>query len=411
MKHYYLDLDLIRLATEDGAVHLDKQFILIDTFDEMTEGVQAGSFFVNHPVKLSFTVVIFCISGWMKFQISLQNYVLNPNDILIVQEGTIGEYRGMSEDAKIVVIALGNEYFQMTNQFGANTPFKQWLYTSPICHLKPEDIQEAMTVYGLMKQKITEKDIKGENMSKRICKFISCVLVATFFMSFCAVSAFAAGNNYDLNGDGKVSVSDVTALQIRLSGDMSNWNDEYEKRADVNGDGYLNINDVTALQNILMNAASGGTSSGANAANSFLIKLPSNKIDSSYHGRAYKLTDKERAYIEKIVMGEFGTSYAGSVFIAQCIRDALVYGYCKDPMDLRKSSANGGMGYDGYKENVNDNVKNAVSYVFDNGGNAVQHRILVMCTSEYYYGYPNNWHSTQNFITQYENILFFDYWN
>ena len=32
MKHYYLDLDLIRLATEDGAVHLDKQFILIDTF-------------------------------------------------------------------------------------------------------------------------------------------------------------------------------------------------------------------------------------------------------------------------------------------------------------------------------------------------------------------------------------------
>lgn len=158
MKHYYLDLDLIRLATEDGAVHLDKQFILIDTFDEMTEGVQAGSFFVNHPVKLSFTVVIFCISGWMKFQISLQNYVLNPNDILIVQEGTIGEYRGMSEDAKIVVIALGNEYFQMTNQFGANTPFKQWLYTSPICHLKPKDIQEAMTVYGLMKQKITEKD-------------------------------------------------------------------------------------------------------------------------------------------------------------------------------------------------------------------------------------------------------------
>lgn len=32
-------------------------------------------------------------------------------------------------------------------------------------------------------------------------------------------------------------------------------------------------------------------------------------------------------------------------------------------MDLRKSSANGGMGYDGYRENVNANAKNAVSYV------------------------------------------------
>ena len=248
-------------------------------------------------------------------------------------------------------------------------------------------------------------------MNKKISKFVSCVLAVTLFMSLLTVTAFAAESNYDLNGDGKVSVSDVTALQLRLSGNRSNWTDAYEKRADINGDGKININDVTALQNILMNASSGGTSSGASAANSFLIKLPSNKIDSSYKGRTYKLSDKERAYIEKIVMGEFGTSYAGSVFIAQCIRDALVYGYCKNPMDLRKSSANGGMGYDGYRENVNANAKNAVSYVFDNGGNAVQHRILVMCTDEYYNAYPNNWHSTQNYITKYENVLFFDSWN
>ena len=174
-------------------------------------------------------------------------------------------------------------------------------------------------------------------MNKKISKFVSCVLAVTLFMSLLTVTAFAAESKYDLNGDGKVSISDVTALQLRLSGNRSNWTDVYEKRADINGDGKIDINDVTALQNILMNASSGGTSSGASAANSFLIKLPSNKIDSSYQGRTYKLSDKERAYIEKIVMGEFGTSYAGSVFIAQCIRDALVYGYCKNPMDLRKS--------------------------------------------------------------------------
>lgn len=61
----------------------------------------------------------------------------------------------------------------------------------------------------------------------------------------------------------------VTALQLRLSGNRSNWTDAYEKRADINGDGKIDINDVTALQNILMNASSGGTSSGASAANSF----------------------------------------------------------------------------------------------------------------------------------------------
>ena len=109
-------------------------------------------------------------------------------------------------------------------------------------------------------------------MNKKISKFISCVLAVTLFMSLLTVTAFAAESNYDLNGDGKVSVSDVTALQLRISGNRSNWTDAYEKRADINGDGKIDINDVTALQNILMNASSGGTSSGASAANSFTVK-------------------------------------------------------------------------------------------------------------------------------------------
>ena len=55
-------------------------------------------------------------------------------------------------------------------------------------------------------------------MNKKISKFVSCVLAVTLFMSLLTVTAFAAESNYDLNGDGKVSISDVTALQLRLSG-------------------------------------------------------------------------------------------------------------------------------------------------------------------------------------------------
>ena len=85
-------------------------------------------------------------------------------------------------------------------------------------------------------------------MNKKISKFVSCVLAVTLFMSLLTVTAFAAESNYDLNGDGKVSISDVTALQLRLSGNRSNWTDAYEKRADINGDGKININDVTSLE-------------------------------------------------------------------------------------------------------------------------------------------------------------------
>ncbi|MGV8135007.1 MAG: helix-turn-helix domain-containing protein [Mangrovibacterium sp.] len=158
MRNAYWDLDLIRLSEESEAVHLDKQLILIDNFDEVSGQEDTDMLFVNHPVKLSFTIVIFCLAGRIRFQISLQDFELYPNDVLVVQEETIGEYRGMSDDAKIAVIALGTEYFQISNQIDVVMSLRRQLYASPLYHLEPEAIEEAITIYHLMKRKIKETD-------------------------------------------------------------------------------------------------------------------------------------------------------------------------------------------------------------------------------------------------------------
>ena len=52
----------------------------------------------------------------------------------------------------------------------------------------------------------------------------------------------------DVNNDGKVNVSDVTALVNMILG-VSAMDQE---RADVNGDGKVNVSDVTALINIIL---------------------------------------------------------------------------------------------------------------------------------------------------------------
>ena len=58
----------------------------------------------------------------------------------------------------------------------------------------------------------------------------------------------------DVNGDGHVTISDVTALiNYLLSGDGTNVN---VKAADVNQDGNTTIGDVTALINLLLNGSS-----------------------------------------------------------------------------------------------------------------------------------------------------------
>ena len=62
----------------------------------------------------------------------------------------------------------------------------------------------------------------------------------------------AAGLRGDVDGDGSVNISDVTAL---INGLLSNAEGIDAQRADCNGDGALNIEDVTALINYLLKGA------------------------------------------------------------------------------------------------------------------------------------------------------------
>lgn len=99
MKQAYWDFDLIRLSTESTAVNLNKTFVLIDNFDGSSKQVNTDWEFANHPVKLSFTIAIFCLIGRMRFQINLQDFEIQANDLLVVSEGAIGECQGMSGKA------------------------------------------------------------------------------------------------------------------------------------------------------------------------------------------------------------------------------------------------------------------------------------------------------------------------
>ena len=158
MKQAYWDLDLIRLSAENTAVDLDKEFILIDNLDTPGIDTRTETLFTNHPVKVSFVSVILCLAGQIRFRYNLQKIELCTNDVLVVQEGTIGEFLGMSQDARLVVMAFDPEYFRMASQVEVVMSIQRLLHRSPCFHLTDEKMEETLTIYRLMKAKILEKD-------------------------------------------------------------------------------------------------------------------------------------------------------------------------------------------------------------------------------------------------------------
>ena len=123
--------------------------------------------------------------------------------------------------------------------------------------------------------------------------------------------------------------------------------------------------------------------------------------DPNYCGRAVQVED--RAVLEGLIMGEFGTSYEGAVLVAQAIRDSMVSTGNYNAGRIARE-----WGYTArIHSNVNDNVKRAVAYVFDQGGSAVQHSIYYFYASHLIY---SSWHESQKFIIEFGGCRFFSHW-
>lgn len=124
--------------------------------------------------------------------------------------------------------------------------------------------------------------------------------------------------------------------------------------------------------------------------------------DSGYSSYSIKLSSKDRDLAERIVMGEAGScGYTGMALVAQCLRDAFVRGGYSNIKDVINS-----YGYYGSTSiTPSSTCKEVINYIFDQGGSAVQHRVLSFYAPMYC---SSPWHESQNFICEYAGVKFFD---
>ncbi|NLC89699.1 MAG: SH3 domain-containing protein [Clostridiaceae bacterium] len=150
-------------------------------------------------------------------------------------------------------------------------------------------------------------------------------------------------------------------------------------------------NQPTAAPTVTQPPATVAPSSG-----NFLLGIAN--PDPNYAGRPVQVED--RAVLEGLVMGEFGSDYTGAVLVAQAIRDSMTFSGVYSTAKIAQI-----WGYHANVTNyINETTKRAVAFVFDEGGSAVQHSI--------YYFYAahrvnSSWHESQKFVVEYGGCRFF----
>lgn len=126
--------------------------------------------------------------------------------------------------------------------------------------------------------------------------------------------------------------------------------------------------------------------------------------DPNYVSRSVSLSAQDRYILERLVMGESGNQgFIGAALVAQTIRDTMIYDGYSSVEQVRTACGY----YGSLSIEPNQDVLDAVSYIFDQGGAAVQHQL------RYFYAYKicsSPWHESQNHIVTYLDVKFFDRW-
>lgn len=130
--------------------------------------------------------------------------------------------------------------------------------------------------------------------------------------------------------------------------------------------------------------------------------LQVDNTDINYIGKALNLSDADRNIVERLVQGEAGgEGLIGAALVAQAIRDTMISKNYSSIEELRTS-----MKYSGnLDKEPNEDVKKAVSLIFDKGGMAVQHNLT------YFYApkrVASAFHESQKFVVEYGGHRFFN---
>ncbi len=186
------------------------------------------------------------------------------------------------------------------------------------------------------------------------------------------------------NKEQKSSASDET----QTTTDSSNNENKEVSKASTSSTSTGNVSKASYV--------SGSSNSG------FLMDI--DNPDPGYTAHSVVLSDADRDLAERIVMGEAGsTGYTGMALVAQCLRDTFVMGNYNSISDV--ISKNGYYASTSIKPS--STCKEVISYIFDQGGAAVQHRIVVFYATNYC---SSSWHESQNYVCSYGYEKFFDIW-
>ncbi len=155
--HVFENLDFADLPVTGDTLVLGHKIMLADNFDAPLDERDVSRFMLSpYPFKLNFNVAMLCTRGLVHVRLNLIEYDLQENDVLIALPGSIGECLSFSEDYQMAVMVYPEDVQFDGGDTALALTFRNFLNRQPVLHLNGKEMEEVLTLYHLMREKISQ---------------------------------------------------------------------------------------------------------------------------------------------------------------------------------------------------------------------------------------------------------------
>ncbi|MCQ2154309.1 MAG: AraC family transcriptional regulator [Bacteroidales bacterium] len=132
------------------------------------------SFVGGLPLKIDFTVVVFCLEGRINVGCNLQHYSIGPGDIAVFVPGTIGESIDIAPDSKLIVLSLSDDTFRPTGSLKKNL-YAQANFVRPLkFNIVPDMIWPAVQEYQHLKHALLHNEFLTDELVASYIGVLTC---------------------------------------------------------------------------------------------------------------------------------------------------------------------------------------------------------------------------------------------
>lgn len=198
MDSHFVDIGLGSLDVTVLVAQLGNKLLLNDNLERNIDFHSEQSQRTKDiPMKVNgMSIFMFCLEGTISIKVNFHEYVLERGSVIIIQNGSLGEFHGMSDDVRFMSLFVDTSFYEPYHQTHDTDKLKALLFRNSVYQCSEANMQDFLSIYLRIREWVKSGAPYAEDVVKG---YLQVLLFSVYSLSSVTDSAHETGEQTHSN--------------------------------------------------------------------------------------------------------------------------------------------------------------------------------------------------------------------